>query len=68
MDAGHAKVILRSDDEPAIVALKERTIAVAKGQHKIDVIPETTPHSYSQSNGLAEVAVRDVKGVARSLH
>ncbi len=64
LDAGHAKIILRSDDESAIVALKERAIAVAKEQHKIDVIPETTPHSDSQSNGLAEVAVRDVKGVA----
>ena len=32
------------------------------------MILETTPHSDSQSNGLAEVAVRDVKGVARSLH
>ncbi len=68
LDAGHAKIILRSDDEPAIVAFKERAIAIAKEQHKIDVIPETTPHSDSQSNGLAEVAVRDVKGVARSLH
>ncbi len=52
---------------PTIVARKERAIVVAKEQHKIDVIPETTPHSDSQSNGLAEVAVRDVKGVARSL-
>ena len=68
LDAGHAKIILRSDDEAAIVALKERAIAVAKEQHKIDVIPVTTPHGDSQSNGLAEMAVRDVKGVARSLH
>ena len=44
LDAGHAKIILRGDGEPAIVALD------------------------SQSNGLAEVAVRDVNGVARSLH
>ncbi len=32
------------------------------------MIPETTPHSDSRINGLAEVAVRDVKGVARSLN
>ena len=41
LDAGHAKIILRSDDEPAIVALRERAIAVAKVQHKIDVLLET---------------------------
>ncbi len=51
-----------------MVGRKERAIAVAKEQHKIGVIPETTPHSDSQSNGLAEVAVRDVTGVARSLN
>lgn len=68
--SGHFQLVLKSDDEPLIVALKdlkERAMAVATEQHRISVIPEMSPVADSQSNGLAEVAVREVKGVSLSL-
>ena len=60
---GYKKIILKSDQEPAILALKEeirRTL-------DIDVIMEESPVGESQSNGRVERAVRTVKGQIRTL-
>ncbi len=53
--AGHAKVTVRSDDEPAIVAWKEATMSELqkKGVH---VTKEETAVGDSSGNGLAEHA------------
>ncbi|CAK0861788.1 unnamed protein product, partial [Prorocentrum cordatum] len=62
---GHPKIIYKSDGEGALVALKrEATIRLRNA--KIEVVPGQAPAYDSVSNGLAEVAVREVKGVARS--
>ena len=64
---GHPQVVLKSDEEPAIVALKRQAALELRAAHGMTVILEESPVGDSQSNGLAENAVRELKGVARSL-
>ena len=60
---GHKKVILRSDQEPAIIDLIAGVIAVRDDP----TIPRNSPVGESQSNGLVERAVRSVKDQVRTL-
>ena len=62
---GDAKIILQSDNEPAILDLKRLAAAECRGKHGM-IISDTTEYC-SQSKGQAELAVREVKGVARSM-
>ena len=66
-NTGHIKVIIKSDNEPAIVDLKHQAARRLQADHGISVTFEESPVSDSQSNGLAELAVREVKGLARTL-
>ncbi|CAK0840427.1 unnamed protein product, partial [Prorocentrum cordatum] len=63
---GHPKIIYKSDGEGALVALK-REATIRLRNLKFEVVPEEAPAYDGASDGLAEVAVREVKGVARSL-
>ena len=56
--AGHSQFIAKSDDEPSIIDLKKRAAASARVKHGMTIHPEESPHGDSQSNGLAEGAVR----------
>ena len=60
-------IILRSDNERAILDLKRQAVAECCVRHGMTVIIDDTTKCESQDNGLAEVAVREVKGVARSV-
>ena len=64
---GHAQIILRSDNEPAILDLKRQAAAECRVRHGMTMIIDDTTEYESQDNGLAEMAVREVKGVARSV-
>ena len=66
-NTGHIKVIIKSDNEPAIVDLKHQAARRLQADHGISVTFKESPVSDSQSNGLAELAVREVKGLARTL-
>ena len=61
------EVIVRSDNEPALVALTERWVRerAAKGAGK--TIIEHSPVRSSKSNGLVEKAVQDVQGMIRTM-
>ena len=63
---GHAKLILKSDQEPAILDLRDTIIARCK-EKKISIIPENSPTGESQSNGVIERAIQDVEGMIRTL-
>ena len=39
---GHKKIIFKSDDEPAIVALRNAITAVLRSEYGMDVTPETS--------------------------
>ena len=61
------KIILRSDDEPAIVELKRLAAAECRVRRGMTVIIVDTTEYEPQDDGLAGMAVGEVKGVARSV-
>ena len=60
----YRRFILKSDQEPAIVALKE---AIRVQMNEDEVIMEESPVRESQSNGDIEKGVGDVKGQIRTM-
>ena len=60
---GYKRVILKSDQEPAIKAL----VAKAAAEWTGEAIPEISPKGESTSNGEIERAVQEVQGFARTL-
>ena len=60
-DAGHTKIVLKTDGEPAIVQVQDEIIR----QRSQPTIPENPPAYDPQSNGGAERAVQEVKGQLR---
>ena len=64
---GDAKIILRSDTEPAILHLKRRAAVECRVRHGMTVMIDDTTEYESHDNGLAGMAVREIKGVARSV-
>jgi hypothetical protein len=67
VNLGFPRLLSKSDQEPAIVALKTAAARRLRAQHGIEVeINESLAYD-SQSNGRAESAVKECKGVIRSL-
>eukprot|EP00971_Amphidinium_carterae_P141731 2807558-Amphidinium_carterae.2 len=62
---GHSRLILKSDGEPAIKALKAAALAALGGA--MELILEESPRGDHRANGLAENAVRQVKDLTRTL-
>ena len=60
---GIRKVILKSDQEPAIIALK--TAIISLREH--ETIPENSPVGESKANGMVENAIRQVFAQIRTL-
>ena len=56
-EIGHKKIILRSDQEPAILALKAEVINRLIGY---EAIPQESPVGDHQSNGDIENTVREL--------
>jgi hypothetical protein len=63
-ETGYRKLILKSDNEAGIIALKNEVKAQAKG---IEIILQEAPTADHSANGSVEVAVRDEKRQARAL-
>ena len=64
-ETGYRRLILKSDQEPSIIALCR---SVRDGFHG-DIVLENAPkESHEKSNGEAENAVKLVAGMARTLH
>ena len=60
---GHQEIVMKSDGEPAIVALKE----AAKRERGERIVIESSPVKESRSNGAAEAAVQQVQGQVRTM-
>ena len=60
---GYKRVVLKSDGEPAIVALKEH----AAKEAGLEFVSEESPVGDHQANGLIENAIREVKRQIRVL-
>ena len=63
-ELGRGDIILKTDGEPAMLALQE---AIARLRSHVITRPENPPAYNSQSNGAAEKAVQDVSGQVRTL-
>ena len=60
---GHKELILKSDGEPAIHALKE----AVKAERAERIVLERSPVSESRSNGLAENTIQLIQGQIRAM-
>eukprot|EP00971_Amphidinium_carterae_P217986 4327405-Amphidinium_carterae.1 len=61
---GHRRLVLKSDGEPSVLALKNQVRAAATD---IDIIPQESPPGDHKAAGAAENAVKRVKGLARTI-
>ena len=61
---GYRRIILRSDQEPAILALKA---AARHAMPEVEMILQESPAGDHQANGSIEVAIRDLKRQIRVL-
>ena len=66
LGTGAKQVVIRSDQEPAILSLKEAEAARAL-QEGVVVKFEESAVADSRGNGLAEAGVREIKNLSRSL-
>ena len=62
---GYPKVVIRSDQEPAIKALVDRMKEIGDSQGK-ETILEWSPKYDSDANGQAEKAVQAAEGISRT--
>ena len=60
---GHKKIIMESDNEPAILPLKE----AASRETDVEIVMEEVPVGDHQANGLVENAIKNVQGQFRVL-
>ena len=60
---GHKKIMFKSDQEPAIMGLKE----AVKNESGLDIVAEESPEYDSQANGEVERAIQMVQGQFRAM-
>ena len=60
---GYTKVVMKTDQEPAIMELKD---SVRRSRVE-EIIPEESPVEDSRSNGYIEKAIQEVQGQIRTL-
>ncbi len=58
---GYRKIVMKSDSEPAILALKE----AVRRESDVEIVMEEVPVGDHQANGLAENAAKNVQGQIR---
>ena len=61
---GHNKIILKSDNEASIIALKQ---AIKRRAEDSEIIMEESPVGESQSNGEVESTIKQVQGMFRTI-
>jgi len=69
INMGYSHFVFKTDQEPAILTLKEaviRRITALKGDG-VQIIPEVSPVGESQSNGEVENAVKQIQGQFRTI-
>ena len=62
-DTGYTKIIMKSDNEITLIALRDKVKAVTD----IEVVPQHPVVRQSASNGMVENAVREVEGTIRTM-
>ena len=62
-----AKVIIKTDQEPAILAMVEDLVKLRVDRGAGETVPQNSPVKSHQSNGVIERGVQSVEGMIRSL-
>ena len=65
---GHKKLVFKSDNEPAMLALKAGATKLLRSTYGIDVICEEPSVESHQSNGVIEHAAGELAGQVRTLN
>jgi len=65
-DTGYARIEFKSDEEAALLKVKKAVMERLK-QEGVEVTPKESPVGDHQANGLAEVAVRELKICVRAV-
>ena len=60
---GHPKIILKSDQEPALISLKD----AAKSEARVNLVMEESPEYEPRSNGEVERAIQTTQGQVRTM-
>ena len=64
---GYTKIVLKTDNEPAILKLLQETLRDLRIEGLDQVMGENSPEYDPQANGNAEVGVKLVKGMLRTM-
>ena len=63
---GYPKLILKCDQEPAMLDLRNAVVRQCK-EGGVEIVPESSPVTEGQSNGVVERAIQEVEGLVRTL-
>eukprot|EP00959_Pyramimonas_sp_CCMP1952_P170554 3564075-Pyramimonas_sp.AAC.1 len=63
-DLGYRRLILKCDNEAPTMALQKKVEESVVG---VEIVPQGPPEGDHRANGLAEMAVREVKRMCRTL-
>ena len=66
-NVGCRRMLVRSDQEPALLALIRQAGTAARLEYGIEAVPDPARLGDKDANGLAEGAVKEVKGKTRTL-
>ena len=64
---GYSKIVLKTDNEPAILKLLQESLRDLRVEGLDQVMAENSPEYDPQSNGSAEVGVKLVEGMVRTM-
>ena len=65
---GYRRIIMKSDNEPSILALLQGALALLRVESQIDQVSTEHPKEYvSRSNGMTESGVRSLRGIFRTM-
>ena len=64
---GYSEMVLKTDNEPAIVKLLEQALAACKVAGVQQIVEEHPPPYDSQANGAVENAVKQLRGRLRTM-
>ena len=66
LSVGSTEVIIRSGQEPSVIALKEAAASRVRPD-RVKVVPDESAVADSRGNGFAEPTAKEVKNLARRL-
>ena len=67
LQSGYPKVIVKTDQEPAILEVKREAAKLVREEGGIEIVPEESQAYVSPTNGIAEQAIQAIERKVRTL-